>query len=148
MSRLNILARRTIVGNLRGQRIPKGGVRLYVALKAAAGATYLRASLLRDHFAGVDCGAILPPGTLRALANRPRLNPNPAPSACPQAAVVVLFAVAARCCPWERLQMDSGPAGAVRQAGHQGCCGVEVRGLNPWLPTREREPEGCDYLRF
>jgi hypothetical protein len=103
MSRLNILACRTIVGNLPGQRIPKGGVRLYVARKAAARATYLRASLLRDHFAGVDCGAILPTRDTAGTRQQAQAQPEPCPSACRKQRLVVFFAVGARCWPRERL---------------------------------------------
>jgi hypothetical protein len=83
MSRLNTLACRTIVGNLRRQRIPKGGVRLYVARKAAARATYLRASLLRDYFAGVDCGAILPTRDTAGTRQQAQAQPEPCPISLP-----------------------------------------------------------------
>ena len=41
--------------------------------------------------------------------------------------------------------MDSGPAGAVRQAGHQGCCAVEVRGFEPLASS---VPESTGGLRL
>jgi hypothetical protein len=39
--------------------------------------------------------------------------------------------VAARLLPRQRLKKDTGPAEVTRQAGDQGCCGVEVRGFEP-----------------
>jgi hypothetical protein len=39
--------------------------------------------------------------------------------------------VAARLLPGQRPWNGSGPARAIRQAGDQGCCGVEVRGFEP-----------------
>jgi len=40
-------------------------------------------------------------------------------------------AVAARLLPRQRLKKGAGPAEETRQAGDQGCCGVEVRGFEP-----------------
>ena len=41
------------------------------------------------------------------------------------------LAVAARLLPRQRLKKDTGPTEVTRQAGDQGCCGVEVRGFEP-----------------
>ena len=41
------------------------------------------------------------------------------------------LAVAARLLPRQRLKKETDPAEATRQAGDQGCCGVEVRGFEP-----------------
>jgi hypothetical protein len=41
------------------------------------------------------------------------------------------LAVAARLLPDSAIWNGAGPAGATRQAGDQGCCGVEVRGFEP-----------------
>jgi hypothetical protein len=40
-------------------------------------------------------------------------------------------AVAAHLLPRQRLKKETGPAEVTRQAGDQGCCGVEVRGFEP-----------------
>ena len=100
MSRLNILACRTIVGNLRRQRTPKGGVRLYVARRAAARATYLRASLLRDHLAGVDCGAILPTRDTAGTRQQAQAQPEPCPISLPASSG---WSYCSQLLPWERL---------------------------------------------
>jgi hypothetical protein len=41
------------------------------------------------------------------------------------------FTVAARLLPGRGIWDSAGPADSLRQAGDQGCCGVEVRGFEP-----------------
>jgi hypothetical protein len=50
----------------------------------------------------------------------------------------MLSAVAARLLPSPGIWDGAGPAEVTRQAGDQGCCGVEVRGFEP-LASSVRE---------
>ena len=53
--------------------------------------------------------------------------------------LTVSSAVAARKLPRQWLLQDTGLGEATRQAGEQGCCGVEVRGFEPLASSvRER----------
>jgi hypothetical protein len=66
-------------------------------------------------------------------------------------AVAVSFVVAAPLLPGRRIWDGAGPAGATRQAGDQGVCGVEVRGFEPLASSVRERTRGarttCDYDR-
>ena len=60
--------------------------------------------------------------------------------------LAVSFAVAARLLPGEGTWNGAGPAEATRQAGDQGCLGVEVRGFEPLASSvRGRRSAGLSY---
>jgi hypothetical protein len=55
--------------------------------------------------------------------------------------LVVSFRTCCRCCPERSARTGTGPGGTTRQAGDQGCCGVEVRGFEP-LASSVRDLHG------
>jgi hydroxypyruvate isomerase len=67
------------------------------------------------------------PARNRKVGNLLRLTT----SSWPRSSRTVSLAVAARLLPGSGIWNDAGLAEMIRQAGDQGCCGVEVRGFEP-----------------
>jgi hypothetical protein len=58
----------------------------------------------------------------------------------------MMVVVAARLLPAGALRNGAGSAEVTRQAGDQGCCGVEVRGFEPLASSvRGRRSAGLSY---